>query len=53
MDSERIDRFVAGLWDDEIVPQLVDVAHLVHVDDLVDRSDHEGGVSAGALQGSG
>ncbi len=36
MDSARADRFVSGLWDDEIVPQLVDYIRIPNKSPLFD-----------------
>ena len=37
MDSARLDRFVAGKWDDEIVPQLVDYIRIPNKSPMFDR----------------
>ncbi len=37
MDSARLDRFVAGKWDDEIVPQLVEYIRIPNKSPMFDR----------------
>ncbi len=43
MDSSKIDRFVGGLWDDEIVPQLVDYIRIPNKSPMFDAQWREHG----------
>ncbi len=38
MDSQRVDRFVAGMWDDEIVPQLVEYIRIPNKSPMFDAN---------------
>ena len=36
MDSQRVDRFVSGMWDDEIVPQLIEYIRIPNKSPMFD-----------------
>jgi len=50
MDSRQIDRFVAGLWDDEIVPQLVEYIRIPNKSPMFDADWVEHGYMDDAVR---
>ncbi len=50
MDTAKIDRFVSGLWDDEIVPQLVDYIRIPNKSPMFDKDWVANGYMADAVK---